>query len=64
MPTLPDAELKHLMKQLARLGGLNLTDERVEQDVVAFKGHVAANDKIRAVPLPVEAEPFVKLRKA
>ena len=64
MPTLPDAELKQLMKQLARLGGLNLTDERVEQDLVAFKSHIAANDKIRAVPLAVEAEPFVKLRKA
>jgi hypothetical protein len=64
MPTLTDAELKQLMKQLAHVGGLNLTEERVEQDLVAFKGFIAANDKIRAVRLPVEAEPFVKLRKA
>jgi len=62
MPTLTDAELKQLMKQLARVGGLNLSDERIDQDLVAFKGHIAANDKIRAVPLPVEAEPFVKLK--
>jgi hypothetical protein len=62
MATLSDDELKQLMKQLARLGGLNLSDERVEQDLVAFKGHINANEKIRAVPLPLEAEPFVKLR--
>ena len=62
MPTLTDAELKQLMKQLARVGGLNLSDERIDQDLVAFKGQIAANDKIRAVPLPVEAEPFVKLK--
>jgi hypothetical protein len=64
MPTLTDAELTQLMKQLARIGGLNLSDERVDADLAAYKGYVAANDKIRAVPLPVEAEPFVKLRKA
>jgi len=55
MPTLTDAELKQLMKQLAHVGGLNLSDERVEQDLAAFKGHIAANDRIRAVPLPLEA---------
>jgi hypothetical protein len=62
MTTQSDSELKQLMKQLARVGGLNLSDDRVEQDLVAFKGFVAASDKIRAVPLPLEAEPFVKLR--
>ena len=63
MPTLTDAELKKLMQQLARAGGLNLTDARVEADLAAFKGHLAANDAIRAVPLPLEAEPFVKLKQ-
>ena len=62
MATLTDAELKQVMKQLARVGGLNLTDERVEQDLAAFKGHIAANEKIRAVPLPLDAEPFVRLK--
>jgi hypothetical protein len=64
MPTLTDDELRQLITELARVGGLNLTRERVDADLVAYKGYVAANDKIRAVPLPVEAEPFVKLRKA
>jgi hypothetical protein len=62
MPTLTDAELKQLMKQLARVQGLELADDRVESDLVAYKGHLAANETIRAVPLPLEAEPFVKLK--
>ena len=51
MPALTDAELKQLMTQLARVHGLARTDERVEHDLVAYKGHLAANEKIRAVPL-------------
>jgi hypothetical protein len=64
MPMLSDAELKPLMKQLARVLGLNLTDERVDADLAAYKGHLAANEKIRTVPLAMEAEPFVKLERA
>ena len=62
MPILSDVELKQLMKQLARVEGLDLADERVDQDLIVFKSHVAANDRIRAVPLPLEAEPFVRLK--
>ena len=62
MPTLSDAEMKQLMKHLARVQGLDLTEERVDGDLVAYKGHLAANDKIRAVPLPLEAEPFFRLK--
>jgi len=60
---LSDAELKELIKQLARSVGLNLTDDRVERDLVAVKTHLAAIERIRAVDLPVEAEPFVKLKQ-
>jgi hypothetical protein len=63
MPMLSDAELKPLMKQLARVLGLNLTDERVDADLAAYKGHLAANEKIRTVPLAMEAEPFVRLER-
>jgi hypothetical protein len=63
MPTPTDGELKQLMKQLARVQGLDLSDERVDADLVAYKGHLAAHEKIRAVPLPLEAEPFVKLKR-
>lgn len=61
MPTLTDAELKQLMQQLARVQGWDLSDDRVDRDLPAYKGHLAASGKIRAVPLSLEAEPFVKL---
>lgn len=62
-PQLSDAELTHLIKQLARIVGLDLTDDRVERDLAAFKTHLAAIDRIRSVALPIEAEPFVKLQR-
>ena len=58
-----DDELKRLMKQLAQVAGLNLSDERVDRDLIAYKGHLAAIDAIRSVPLVIEAEPFVKLKR-
>jgi hypothetical protein len=61
MPTLTDEELKRLMKSLAALQGLPLSDERIERDLVMFKTHLTAEERVRAVSLPIEAEPFVKL---
>lgn len=58
-----DAELKALIKQLAHSAGLELTDDRVERDLVAFKTHLAAIERIRSVALPIEAEPFITLRR-
>lgn len=58
-----DAELKQLMKQLARVAGLDLTDERVDRDLLAYKSHLAAIARIRSVDLPIEAEPFVHPRR-
>lgn len=52
-----DSELKQLMKQLASVAGLDLSDERVDRDLPAYKGHLAAIDRIRSVDLPMEAEP-------
>ena len=51
-------ELKQLMKQLATAIGLDLSDERIERDLVAYKSHLAASDRIKTVALPIEAEPF------
>jgi len=62
-PPLTDAELKQLMKQLARVAGLDLSDARIERDLVAYKGHLAAVDRIKSVDLPIEAEPFVLLKR-
>ena len=62
-PQLTDIELKQLMKRLSAATGLDLSDERIDLDLVAFKGHLAANERIRAVPLTLEAEPSVTLTK-
>ena len=51
------------MKQLARVAGLDLSDARIERDLVAYKGHLAAVDRIKSVDLPIEAEPFVLLKR-
>jgi hypothetical protein len=62
-----DTELKQLIKHLSKVAGLDLSDERVERDLVAYKGHLAAIEKIRTVDLPIEAEPaqrFVLKRQA
>jgi hypothetical protein len=63
MPTLNDTELKQLMQQLSKVAGLDLSAERVDRDLVAYKGHLAAIEKIRSVRLPLEAEPFVTLKR-
>jgi hypothetical protein len=57
-----DAELKQLMQQLSRIAGLDLSDGRVDRDLAAYKGHLAAIEQIRAVPLTREAEPFTRLK--
>lgn len=58
-----DAELKVLMKQLSRVAGLDFSDERVDRDLATYKGHLAAIDRIKSVELPIEAEPFVPLKR-
>jgi hypothetical protein len=52
-----DAELKQTMKQISKVAGLELSDERIERDLAAYKGHLAAIDRIRLIDLPLEAEP-------
>lgn len=52
-----DAELKQAMRTIAKVAGLALTDERIDRDLAAFKGHLAAIDNIKRVDLPLEAEP-------
>ena len=60
--SMTDAELKEAMKHIAKVAGLNLSDERIERDLAAFKGHLAAIEKIRSIDLPIEAEPVHTFR--
>jgi len=55
--TRTDAEIKQTMKIIASTTTLTLTDARIDQDLAAYKGHLAAIDAIRSVTLPLEAEP-------
>ena len=42
---------------VARATALGLSDERIDQDLPAFKAHLAAMGAIQAAELPLEAEP-------
>jgi len=44
-----DVEIKDAMKHIAKVAGMNLSDERIERDLAAFKAHLAAIDKIRSI---------------
>ena len=59
--TMTDAELKQAMRLAARMAGLSLTDERIDRDLAAYKGHLAAIDAIRTVDLPIDAEPATRV---
>jgi hypothetical protein len=52
-----DQEIKEIMKAIARANGRPLTDERVEADLPAYKGHLAAIDRLNAYQFKVEDEP-------
>jgi len=53
-----DSEIKQAMRAIATISGLNLTDERIDRDLAAYKSYIAAMERIRRVDLPVEAEPM------
>ncbi len=58
MPTnLTDAQLKDAMATIARVNGLPLSDERLARDLPAYKGLLAALERIARIDLPLEAEP-------
>ena len=53
-----DEELKEAMKQMAKIAGLDLSQERLDQDLASFKSHLAAIDAVHAVELELEDEPI------
>lgn len=52
-----DAELKEAMRAMARVAGLELSPERIEIALPAFKGQLDAIDAVNAVELALEDEP-------
>ncbi len=46
-----DQELKEAMKQMAKIAGLDLSQERIDQDLASFKRHLEAIDAVHEVEL-------------
>ena len=57
-----DQELKEAMKQMAKIAGLDLSQERIDQDLSSFKRHLAAIDAVHEVELELEDEPIPTFR--
>lgn len=57
-----DDELKEAMKIMAKFSGVNISAERINADLPAFKAYMGDYDTIRAVKLAVEDEPAMVLR--
>lgn len=52
-----DQEIKDIMRAIAVANGRPLTDERIEADFPAYKGYLAAIDRLNAYHFKQEDEP-------
>ena len=59
---LTDQELREAMKQMAKIAGLDLSQERIDQDLSSFKRHLEAIDAVHEVELNLEDEPISTFR--
>ncbi len=57
-----DQELREAMKQMAKIAGLDLSQERIDQDLSSFKRHLKAIDAVHEVELDLEDEPILTFR--
>ncbi len=57
-----DDEIKEAMKAMAKFSGVNLSQERIDGDLPAFKGFMSDFDALRNVKLAVEDEPVMIFR--
>ena len=57
-----DQELREAMKQMAKIAGLDLSQERIDQDLSSFKRHLEAIDAVHEVELHLEDEPILTFR--
>jgi hypothetical protein len=52
-----DQDIKDIMKAIAKANGRPLSDERIEVDLPAYKGYLAAIERLSAYEFAVEDEP-------
>ncbi|MFB3067670.1 MAG: hypothetical protein ACE1ZI_00235 [Acidobacteriota bacterium] len=57
-----DQELKEAMKHMAKIVGLDLSQDRLDKDLATFKRHLAAVDAVHEVELELEDEPIPAFR--
>jgi len=57
-----DQELKETMRHMAKIVGLDLSEERLDKDLATFKRHLAAIDAVHEVELNLEDEPIPAFR--
>ena len=57
-----DQELKESMKHMAKIAGLDLSEDRLEADLASFKRHLAAIDAVHEVELELEDDPIPAFR--
>ncbi len=57
-----DQELKEAMRHMAKIAGLDLTEDRLEKDLSSFKRHLAAIDAVHEVELELEDDPIPAFR--
>jgi hypothetical protein len=57
-----DDELKEAMKVMAKFSGVNLSPDRIDADLPAFKNFMSDYDALRNVKLAVEDESAIVLR--
>jgi hypothetical protein len=57
-----DDELKEAMKVMAKFSGIDLSPDRIDRDLPAFKNFMSDYDAVRNVKLAVEDEPAMVLR--
>lgn len=53
----PDDEIKDLMRQLSKVAGLNLTEERIENDLPQFRVQLGWIETLNSFHLPLESQP-------
>jgi len=53
----PDDELKELMRQLAKVSGLHLTEDRIEHDLPQFRVQLSWMETLDSFHLPLGSEP-------
>ena len=53
----PDDEIKALMRQLSKVAGLNLTEERIQNDLAQFRVQLGWIESLDAFHLPLESQP-------